>query len=127
METTSHINMNDEYYVPIIDILSDDLSSMIGKTITTKGFVYREQNFFQDEIVIARFSVVCCVADASVYGIMAKGNVAHLPKDQWIEVTGKIDQIKYDGTTVPIIKIQKLSKIPMPKNPYVYDVGVQIN
>ena len=72
--------MNDEFYVPIINILSDNLSSMIGKTITTKGFVYREQNFFQDEIVIARFSVVCCVADASVYGIMAKGNVAHLPK-----------------------------------------------
>ena len=127
LETTKHIKMNDEFYVPIINILSDNLSSMIGKTITTKGFVYREQNFFQDEIVIARFSVVCCVADASVYGIMAKGNVAHLPKDQWIEVTGRIDQIKYDGSTVPVIKIQKLSKIPVPENPYVYDVGVQIN
>lgn len=127
MEATSHIEMNDEDYVPIINILSEDLSSMIGKTITTKGFVYREQDFFQDEIVIARFSVVCCVADASVYGLMAKGNVAHLPKDQWIQVTGKIDQIKYDGSTVPIIKIQKLSKIPVPKNPYVYDVGVRIN
>lgn len=127
METTNHIKMNDEYYVPIMNILSEDLSSMIGKTITTKGFVYREQNFFQDEIVIARFSVVCCVADASVYGIMAKGNVAHLPKDQWIQVTGQIDQIKYDGATVPIIKIKKLSKIPVPENPYVYDVGVQIN
>ena len=114
LETTNHIKMNDEFYVPIINILSDNLSSMIGKTITTKGFVYREQNFFQDEIVIARFSVVCCVADASVYGIMAKGNVAHLPKDQWIEVTGRIDQIKYDGSTVPVIKIQKLSKIPVP-------------
>lgn len=127
LETTNHIKMNDEYYVPIMNILSDNLSNMIGKTITTKGFVYREQNFFQDEIVIARFSIVCCVADASVYGMMAKGNVAHLPKDQWIQVTGKIDQIKYDGSTVPIIKIQKLSKIPVPKNPYVYDVGVQIN
>ncbi len=127
LETTSHIKMNDEYYVPIINILSEDLSSMIGKTITTKGFVYREKKFFQDEIIIARFSVVCCVADASVYGIMAKGNVAHLPKDQWIEVTGRIDQIKFDGSTVPVINIQKLSKIPVPKNPYIYDVGVQIN
>lgn len=127
LETTNHIKMNDEFYVPIINILSEDLSNMIGKTITTKGFVYRDQNFFQDEIVIARFSVVCCVADASVYGIMAKGNIAHLPKDQWIEVTGRIDQIKYDGSTVPVIKIQKFSKIPVPENPYVYDVGVQIN
>lgn len=127
METTRHININDKYYVPMMDILSDDLSRMIGKTITTKGFVYREQNFFQNEIVVARFSVTCCVADASVYGIMAQGDVAHLPKDQWIEITGKIDKIKYDGMTVPIMKIEKLSKIPMPKNPYVYDVGVQIN
>ena len=127
METTSHITINDEYYVPIMDILSDDLSKMVGKTITTEGFVYREQNFFQDEIIIARFSVTCCVADASVYGIMAKGDVAHLPKDQWIQVTGKIDKIKYDGMTVPIMKIEKFSKIPMPKNPYVYDVGVKID
>lgn len=127
METTSHITINDEYYVPIMDILSDDLSKMVGKTMTTEGFVYREQNFFQDEIIIARFSVTCCVADASVYGIMAKGDVAHLPKDQWIQVTGKIDKIKYDGMTVPIMKIEKFSKIPMPKNPYVYDVGVKID
>ncbi|WP_416826189.1 TIGR03943 family putative permease subunit [Ectobacillus polymachus] len=126
METTNQININDEYYIPMMNILSENLSSMLGKTITTQGFVFREQNFLQDEILIARFSITCCIADASVYGIMAKGDVAQLPKDQWIQVTGKIDKKIYNGMTVPIIHIQNFSKIPVPKNPYVYDVGVKI-
>ena len=99
---------------------------MIGKTVTTKGFVYREKNFVQDQILVARFGITCCVADASVYGIMAKGKVANLPKDKWIQVTGTIEQTIYDGSSIPIIKIHQYKKIPELKNPYVYDVGVRI-
>ena len=72
--------MNDELYVPMMNIIQENLPSMIGKTVTTKGFVYRENNFMQNQIIVARFGITCCVADASVYGIMAKGNVANLTK-----------------------------------------------
>ncbi|AIE59128.1 TIGR03943 family putative permease subunit [Bacillus methanolicus] len=121
-----NININDELYVPKMNIIQDNLSSLIGKTVTTKGFVYRENNFMQNQIIVARFGITCCIADASVYGIMAKGNVATLPKDKWIQVTGTIDQTHYDGYQIPIIKIKKISKITAPKQPYVFDVGVKI-
>lgn len=118
--------INDDLYVPTMNIIQDNLASMIGKSVTTKGFVYREKKSLQDQIIVARFGVTCCVADATVYGIMAKGNVANLPIDEWIQVTGTLEQTIYDGSSIPIIKIHQYKKIPEPKNPYVYDVGVRI-
>ncbi|ETI68152.1 TIGR03943 family putative permease subunit [Neobacillus vireti] len=120
------INVTDNAYVPMVNIIQENLEKIIGKTITIKGFIYREKNFFQDQIVIARYGITCCVADASVYGMMAKGDVSGLPKDKWIQVTGTIDQTIFDGAPIPIINIQDYKMISVPKQPYVYDVGVRI-
>ncbi|MEH7086465.1 TIGR03943 family protein, partial [Neobacillus drentensis] len=126
MLRTKNININDQLYVPMMSIIQDNLQDMIGKTVSTKGFVYREKNFMQNQIIVARFGISCCVADASVYGMMAKGNVTALPKDKWVQVTGVIAQTQFDGGTIPIIKIKQISKIAAPKQPYVFDVGVKI-
>lgn len=120
------IDINDQQYVNIMNIIQDNLKGMIGKTISTQGFVYREKNFMQNQIIVARFGITCCVADASVYGFMAKGNATNLPKDQWIQVTGTIEQTQYNGDAIPIIVINQLSKIAPPQQPYVFDVGVKI-
>ncbi len=120
------INIDDNQYVNIMSIIQDNLNGMIGKTVTTKGFVYREKEFMQNQIIVARFGITCCVADASVYGMMAKGEVAALPKDKWVQVTGKIEQTKFNGETIPVIKIDQLSKITAPQQPYVFDVGIKI-
>ncbi|QIZ08386.1 TIGR03943 family protein [Priestia megaterium] len=121
-----NIKINDELYVPMVNIIQENLPSMIGKTVTTKGFVYREKNFMQNQIIVARFGISCCVADASVYGMMAKGNVATLPKDKWVQLTGTVEQTQYEGGSIPIIKIKQISKIEAPKQPYVFDAGVLI-
>ncbi len=123
---SNNITISDDQYVPMMNVIQDNLSEMVGKTVTTKGFVYREKNFFQDQIIVARFGITCCVADASVYGLMAKGNVAALPKDEWVQVTGTIEQAQYDGSAIPILKISQISKISAPEQPYVFDVGVKI-
>ncbi|MGG3467149.1 TIGR03943 family protein [Neobacillus pocheonensis] len=126
MLQSKKINITDGQYVPMMNIIQENLQSMIGKTVTTKGFVYREKNFMQNQIIVARFGITCCAADASVYGIMAKGNVAALQKDSWVQVTGTIEQTQYDGGSIPIIKIVQMSKIAAPQQPYVFDVGVKI-
>ncbi|MCM3727904.1 TIGR03943 family protein [Neobacillus cucumis] len=120
------INIDDVQYVNIMNIIQDNLKNMIGKTVTTKGFVYREKEFMQNQMIVARFGITCCVADASVYGMMVKGDVASLPKDKWVQVTGKIEETQYNGEDIPVIKIDQLSKITPPKQPYVFDVGIRI-
>ncbi|WP_395947843.1 TIGR03943 family putative permease subunit [Bacillus sp. X1(2014)] len=122
----SIINIDDNQYVNIMNIIQDNLNVMIGKTVTTKGFVYREKEFMQNQIIVARFGITCCVADASVYGMMAKGEVAALSKDKWVQVTGKIEQTQFNGETIPVIKIDQLSKITAPQQPYVFDSGIKI-
>lgn len=123
---SASITVTDAYYVPMMNIIQENLEKMNGKTITIQGFIYREKNFFQDQIVIARYGITCCVADASVYGMMAKGNISNLPKDKWIQVTGTIDQTLFDGATIPMIHIQEYKMIPSPAQPYVFDAGMRI-
>jgi uncharacterized repeat protein (TIGR03943 family) len=120
------INIDDVQYVNIMNIIQDNLTNMIGKTVTTRGFVYREKEFMQNQMIVARFGITCCVADASVYGMMVKGDVAALQKDKWVQITGKIEQTQYNGEEIPVIKIDQLSKITPPKQPYVFDVGIRI-
>ncbi|WP_261380729.1 TIGR03943 family putative permease subunit [Neobacillus bataviensis] len=120
------INIDDVQYVNIMNIIQDNLKNMIGKTVTTKGFVFREKEFMQNQMIVARFGITCCVADASVYGMMVKGDVASLPKDKWVQVTGKIEQTQFNGEDIPVLKIDQLSKITPPKQPYVFDVGIKI-
>lgn len=121
------INMNDELYVPMLNIIQENLPNMIGKTVSTKGFVYRENTFMQNQIIVARFGITCCVADASVYGIMAKGNVATIPTDQWVQLTGTIEQNQFDGDSIPVLNIKQISKIAEPEQPYVFDVLVKVD
>jgi putative membrane protein len=123
---TKHINITDDLYVPMMNIIQENLPNMIGKTVTTKGFVYREKDFMQNQIIVARFGITCCAADASVFGMLSTGNVSALQKDNWVEVTGTIEETQYDGSTIPMIKITQLSKIDIPQQPYVFDAGVKI-
>ncbi|WP_026567127.1 TIGR03943 family putative permease subunit [Bacillus sp. UNC41MFS5] len=120
------INIDDNQYVNVMNIIQDNLNALIGKTVTTKGFVYREKEFMQNQIIVARFGITCCVADATVYGMMVNGEVAALPKDKWVQVTGKIGQTQFNGETIPVIKINQLSKITAPQQPYVFDAGIKI-
>ncbi|MEH7415108.1 TIGR03943 family protein [Neobacillus drentensis] len=120
------INIDDVQYVNIMNIIQDNLKNMIGKTVTTKGFVYREKGFMQNQMIVARFGITCCVADASVYGMMVNGDVAVLPKDKWVQVTGKIEETQYNGEDIPVLKVDQLLKITAPKQPYVFDVGIKI-
>jgi putative membrane protein len=58
--------------------------------------------------------------------MMAKRDVATLPKDKWVQVTGKIEQTQFNIETIPVIKIDQLSKITAPQQPYVFDLGIKI-
>ncbi|MGE8203710.1 TIGR03943 family putative permease subunit [Heyndrickxia sp. NPDC080065] len=121
------IVVDDKVYMPTMSILQENLDEFIGKEIETVGFVYREKDFKNNQIVIARFVISCCIADASVYGIMAQGDIASLENDTWIRVKGRLNKINYNDTTLPVLKIHSIEKIQEPKQPYVYDIAVKLD
>jgi uncharacterized repeat protein (TIGR03943 family) len=107
-----------------IEILSSiDLfqKNFIGKKMEISGFVYHEDDMKPNQFVVARFSVSCCSADASPFGVMIETNKANLfPKDTWIKVTGVIGTTTYAGNEIMKLDGTKIEKIPAAKDPYVY-------
>ncbi|PIC62868.1 TIGR03943 family protein [Sporosarcina sp. P13] len=116
-----HIEVTDENYLDVISVINIYLDKFVGKTLTMKGFVYREPDFNEQQIVVARFAMNCCVADASVFGtIVESDQVQSYETDSWIEVTGTINETSYKGQKVMRLSPDQIVKIDTPKDPYVY-------
>ncbi|GIN69716.1 permease [Bacillus sp. J14TS2] len=127
LENSDKITLDEKRYLAIMDLLHTDPQLFIGKEVELIGFVYKEPEFEEDQFVVARFAVSCCVADASVYGLIASITEApSLDVDQWVKATGTLDTTKLDGWELPFLKITQLEKIEQPANPYVYEVYTQL-
>jgi putative membrane protein len=111
-----------ENYLTALDIIHNNMERFIGKEVELTGFVYRDPDFAKEKAVIARFGISCCVADASVYGMLASGKELNsIANDEWVKVTGIIDQTNYKGNVLPCIKIKDMQKVQQPNEPYIYE------
>ncbi|MED0702739.1 TIGR03943 family putative permease subunit [Aeribacillus composti] len=119
---TDKIVVTDEKYISTINMISENVEQLIGKKVEITGFVFRERDFRSNQLVVARFGVTCCIADASVYGMLVEGeNVAKLKDDTWIKVTGTIHKTTYHQSTIPVIEQPAIEMIEVPDQPYVYE------
>ena len=91
------------------------LQARAGETITLEGFVTREASAPPDEIVLTRYVVTCCVADATIAQVrvvgMPPGNYAD---DEWLRVTGAVYPV---GREV-LVAADTAEPVPVPSDPY---------
>ncbi|WP_175990414.1 TIGR03943 family putative permease subunit [Bacillus sp. Marseille-Q1617] len=121
------IIVRDEQYIQTLSVVDENLDQYAGKEIQLTGFVYKDEGFAQDEIVVSRFTVTCCVADASVYGILARDEeLGKLEPDTWINISGIIGKTDFNGSQMPVIKNPVFEKIDPPDNPYVEEFFIKI-
>ena len=119
----SVISINDNDYVPVMNIIENNTDQFVGKTIEVSGFVYHEKGFKDNQFVVARFGISCCAADASVYGLLSTiENASALKKDTWVHIKGILQKTTYNGEDVPYIQVQQIKSIHQPDNPYVYEL-----
>jgi len=115
------ISVKPEIFMEILSTVSLFQENFYGKKIELSGFVYREDDLKADQLIVGRFAVSCCSADASPYGVLTEFPGASLfAKDTWVKVTGTIAKGNYDGNDIFTIKADKIEKITAPKTPYVY-------
>lgn len=127
LKQSDPIVMDDYVYYLNYEEISKDVSSYKGKEITLKGFVYKEEGFQADQLVISRFLITHCVADASIIGFLTQfDEAASLEKDTWVEATGILDVTTYNGMEMPIIKITDWKTIEEPSKPYLFPLNVRI-
>lgn len=127
LEQKNTIEMNDYVYAAFYDEIGMDVGKYKGKKIKLKGFVYKEKELSQNQLVLSRFLITHCVADASIIGFLTEFSEAPLlDKDTWIEAEGVLDVTNYNGTELPLIKITNWKKVNEPETPYLYPISIKI-
>lgn len=115
------ITVKPEIYMEVLSTIDLFKENFIGKKIELTGFVYREKELKTNQIIVGRFAVSCCSADASPYGVLTEFPTANnFAKDSWVKVTGTIEKGNYNDNDIFKIHATKVEKIPSPKSPYVY-------
>lgn len=126
-ETSRHIldengviTITNENYTNILQSVSNDLDSYIGKKIHYSGYVYRLIDFEDTEFVLARNMVISSDYESLVVGFLCDYlNAKNFKDNTWVELTGSIERGKYHGD-IPIIKVIDIKQINAPEDEYVY-------
>jgi putative membrane protein len=117
------IQLDDKNYLEELTTINLFLPQFVGKKMDLEGFVYRgeEMKLQKNEMVTARFAVTCCTADASVVGILIKGeSINQFPVDTWVKIKGTIQEKDYGQIAVPSLQLAQAQKVKAPDTPYVY-------
>lgn len=76
------------------EYLHNTVDELLGKTITVYGFVYLDDSFPDNTILVSRLLITCCAADASIVGFHVKVEASNdLVQNEWVRVTGTVDSI----------------------------------
>ncbi|TVX92980.1 TIGR03943 family putative permease subunit [Paenibacillus agilis] len=115
------IVVTEEQYMEIILTLDLFKEQFAGKRIRIPGFVYQDKEMEKGRFAIARFSMQCCTADASPFGILSINHTKQNVKaDEWVEGEGVLTIAKHENNQVMLLKIDSLRSIPAKEDPYVY-------
>lgn len=100
---------------------AEDIEAFNGQPVDVIGFVYREPSFADDQFMVSRFTVSCCVADASALGLpVTYSGTSELSEGDWVRVTGTIQIGEFGEELVPIIHNVTVEAVEQPQFPYLY-------
>ncbi len=127
IRTLDTIETNESNYLEILWDIHANLDEYKGKTLITKGFIYREDETLDNVFIAGRMVMVCCAADSQITGFLCEWeNAKSLENDSWFMIEGVIDSTiyvdKYNNSQhiVPSIKVKKITKMEAPKNQFVF-------
>lgn len=115
-------------YAVMVKDIHQNTQAHIGTTISLKGVVRTSENYSQQEFMVTRFMVDCCIDDAAPLGLLVRWADGTTPvKDAWVEVTGVISEEEatdpVSGNTFkrPILTAEKVAEIEPLASPYIFN------
>ncbi|MGD1899963.1 MAG: TIGR03943 family protein [Phormidesmis sp.] len=93
------------------------------EAVAVEGFVFYPESWPAGYLMVSRFVLTCCAADAYPVGLPLKldTNAAEpYPVDSWLAVTGTMVTDTLDGRRQVAIAPTEIRTIEEPKNPYEY-------
>jgi uncharacterized repeat protein (TIGR03943 family) len=98
---------------------TEDYTDLNGQPADVIGFVYSEPTFGENQFMVARFTVSCCVADASAIGVPVRW-AEDIPQGEWVRVQGAMQVGDFRGDTLPILHASTVEVVAQPEHPYLY-------
>ena len=122
-ETDQKLEITDENYLEVMELIYNYPNSFVGKKIAFNGFVYETNKNNQKYDFLFRFGIIHCVADSGVFGLMTKlpSNVA-VKNNQWLHIEGTItlDFFEPFDRQIPSVAVSSAQSVSASKNQYVY-------
>jgi uncharacterized repeat protein (TIGR03943 family) len=92
----------------------------LGQTANINGFVFYPKDLPANYLLLSRFVITCCAADAYPVSIPVKftGDRQQYPQDSWLQVKGKAIVETFAQRRQLVIEANQVQPIAVPKNPY---------
>jgi len=92
-----------------------------GKQITTVGRVYADETFPEQHVLVYRFVLFCCAADAwPAATLVSHENIESFESDAWVKVKGTLDLKQAAGFVFPYIEAEEITAVDQPELPYIF-------
>jgi uncharacterized repeat protein (TIGR03943 family) len=92
-----------------------------GQAADVVGFVYHDSRLAEEQFLVGRFALTCCVADAVAIGMVVDWAQSQaLPTNAWVRVHGLVSAASLDGRPIPRIAADSVEQVAEPDNPYLY-------
>lgn len=117
------IEITDENYLEVMELIYNYPSEFIGKKISYEGFVYQTPNDSNADVFLFRFGIIHCVADSGVFGLLThRPEGVTVKNDEWYKIEGTIQSDYYQPfkREIPSVVVTNAEKVAAPKNQYVY-------
>ncbi len=100
--------------ISLLDLLADS-EKFDGKRVTAEGMVYRSAKAGKNTIMLFRFAVVCCAADALPLAVTVKSSITEaFNNDAWVRVKGVFKLETINDRQVASIVADLIQPIPIP-------------
>jgi putative membrane protein len=98
-----------------------DPAALAGQPADVVGFVYRDGRTPAGHFYAARFSILCCAADASAFGVdVAWPDAASLADGDWVRVRGPVEILISGDAPRLLLRAESVEKAPEPAQPYLF-------
>lgn len=123
LDNSELIEMEEDIFSVYYERIMSNPKEFQGRKIRISGFVYREDGMELNQLVISRFLITHCIADASFIGLLTQFEQAsNFKEDTWLVIEGTLDITTYNGVELPILKATEWKVMDEPAQPYVYPV-----
>jgi uncharacterized repeat protein (TIGR03943 family) len=100
---------------------TEDYATLNGQPADVIGFVYTEPSFGENRFMVARFTMSCCVADASAIGLPTYwADAGTLEQGQWVRVRGTMQVAPFRDDEMPVLQASTVEVTDQPEHPYLY-------